>query len=222
MSRPIRRIALLAFTVCLLALPAPVTAKPKPCGKLCRADLRDCRKSCTGTAKEKRLCRKACRQVLNVICQSIPERACFPTQNACGAQQLNCTLIALTSPEGYQQGDGSGLPADFPAAPGGVELCGSLHVASDTVMASFVFFVTALTPDEVLAYYATAFGDRGYTFVEDPSTINADRASCDRGFRVLRNDAIVGGIYYFAQQGAYTVISGQVTGAPPTDTGPKQ
>jgi hypothetical protein len=198
--------AALLFTLAAL----PRLASAKPCGRLCKPDVQTCRSECTGTRREVRRCRGICKPALRAVCRSFPADSCLPPLGACGFEPITCPIIGLTF-SGFTPRDRGGLPSDYPLAPEASSLCGSVQGSTDSGTAVVVFFTTAATADEVAAYYGTAFRAAGYAFDEDASVLAADRVSCDRAFRITRNGAPNGGLYLFAQQGAYAVIWGSTT-----------
>lgn len=208
---------ILLTAACLTALvlsPMAAQAKPKPCPKLCRADLKTCRANCQngdGSRKEKKACKRGCKIGLNAICRSFAEPlACLPPSGTCGPAPLTCPYLQIA----FGLTTGVALPANFPAPPPGAVDCGGLTSSGTAGTVTFVFYSTTLDADALAAYYGPGFSGGGYTFAEAPENVNADRASCDRSFKVTDGGTAVGGLYSFAAEGAFTVVSGSAT-APP-------
>lgn len=195
----------LPLVVCLgVALGVAAPADAKPCKRLCKRDLKQCKRECTGSRKEKKLCKRQCRPALMALCGVVTEPACTPPIGPCGPASLNCKLLALIAP-GLNPNMPGNLPADFPPPAPTDVLCGSATETQGGATATIIIYETHTPADQVVSYYDGAFAGRGYQFTEVPDTIDADRRSCDRGFRATRNGDLVAGVYLLAQQGLYVI-----------------
>lgn len=205
---------LLAAVAIAAMLVVPVaTAKPKgkPCPKLCRTDLKSCRASCEGTRKQKQQCRRGCKIGLLAICRSFPEPAtCLPPTGACGPAPLTCAYLQIA----LRLNTSVTLPTDFPAPPADATYCGGLAESNSAGSVAVVFYSTSLDTDALATHYAAGFGANSYTFVESPENIADDRVSCDRSFTVERDNVVKGGLYSFAHESAYAVVSGNAATPP--------
>ena len=215
-ERPLapRLLASLLALLVLAMLSAPASAKRRSCPKLCRVPIKQCKAQCTGTKNEHAACRLACKLVYNQVCHEHTAPSCTPPVLACGATPLTCTLIAINFAN-WRPNDGSGLPGDFPPAPAGSMLCGSVLGSTDTGQPPLAAYLSTDDPNTVIAQYSSGFVASGYTFTEAESALDPTRTACDRAFRVTRDGITVGGLYYFAAQSAYFVLSGNAV-APPT------
>lgn len=184
--------AAVAIPVLLLALAIalPDAADAKSCRRLCRKDVRACKKTCTGTRQERRGCKQLCKAGLLDICDGFVEPACIPPTGACGPVPLTCELLVYGVP-GFQPGVDP-LSSEFPPPPAGALLCGTLQVAADGVTAVFVFFSSDAGADALAAHFGAELAARGYALAETP--IDGERAGCDRGYAITQGDTPVAGL----------------------------